>query len=71
VRTASRYVPYGYNHVVILESGCARAATCAVSTDVNPTPATAEVPAGSTVEVTTFMGAAASSFTAKVSCRIR
>ena len=71
IKTASRYVPYGYNHVVIVTNGCARAATCQVSTDVNPEPRSVDVPASQTVEVTTFMGSPSSTFTAKVTCKLK
>ena len=70
VQTQSRWIPYGYNHVVIIENGCSKAATCDVSTDVNPEQQKAEVASGATVEVTTFMGSAASQFVAKVTCTL-
>ena len=70
VATQSRWVPYGYNHIVIIEDGCSKAATCTVSTDINPQPQTAEIPSGQTVEVVTFMGANAMSFVAKVTCTL-
>ena len=68
VSTDARYVPYGYNHVVILKNGCAKAATCSVATDVNPQPILAEVTAGSAVEVVTFRASPAAAFRARVSC---
>jgi hypothetical protein len=71
VGTDARYVPYGYNHVVILKSGCSKAATCSVATDVSPQPVAAEVAAGSTVEVVTFTGSPAQAFRARVTCRLR
>jgi hypothetical protein len=71
VSTDSRYVPYGYNHVVILKSGCSKAATCNVSTDVSPQAAAAEVAAGTTVEVLTFAGSPAQTFRARVTCKLR
>lgn len=70
VGTESRWVPYGYNHVVILENGCSKPATCKVSTDVNPQVQTAEVDVQKTVEVTTIMASPASTFVAKVSCAL-
>lgn len=70
VATESRWVPYGYNHVVILENGCSKAATCKVSTDVNPQVQTVEVDVAKTVEVTTIMASPASQFVAKVSCSL-
>jgi hypothetical protein len=69
VKTEARYVPYGYNHIVILTSGCAKPLSCTVATDVNPEPHHVDLPAKSRIEVTTFIGAAASSFVAKVTCR--
>jgi hypothetical protein len=71
VQTDSRYVPYGYNHVVILRSSCQRDAVCAVTTNVNPTPIVVGVPPGATVEVLTFMAAPQPSFVASVSCELR
>jgi len=68
VQTDSRYVPYGYNHVVIIRNGCSKAVTCSVATDVNPETQRVEVAASSAVEVTTFMGSPSSTFVARVSC---
>lgn len=71
VSAESRYVPYGYNHVVLLRSGCSKAATCVVSTDVNPEPIKAEVAAGTTVEVLSFLASPSQTFTARVTCELR
>jgi len=71
VQSESRYVPYGYNHIVHLRNGCDRAATCIVSTDVNPQAQTVEVASASAIDVTTFMGAAAQAFVAKVACVLK
>ena len=68
VATESRYVPYGYNHLVTLKSACPKPLTCNVSTDVNPEKQKVEVAPNATVEVTTFLGAATQTFTARVSC---
>lgn len=70
VATQSRWVPYGYNHVVILENGCSKAATCRVSTDVNPQVQSVEVDPARTVEVTTIMASPASAFVANVTCAL-
>ena len=70
VSTEARYVPYGYNHVVILRSGCSKAATCTVATDVNPQPATAEIAPNASVEVLTFSGSPAQAFRARVTCKL-
>lgn len=71
VTTDSRYVPYGYNHIVILKNGCSRPVKCSVATDVNPERQTVEVLPSTTTEVTTFLGAASSTFVARVSCGLR
>lgn len=70
VSTDARYVPYGYNHVVILKSGCSKPATCSVATDVNPQAISAEVAAGTTVEVLTFSASPARAFRARVTCKL-
>lgn len=70
IKTESRYVPYGYNHVVIATSGCTKAASCTVTTDVNPEPVAFQVPAGKTVEVLTFTASPSQTFTAKVACKL-
>ncbi len=69
--TEVRARAYGYDHFVVLTSSCTKSATCVVSTDVNPAPQTAEVAAGETVEVATFLGSPASSFTATVDCTLK
>ena len=70
VATQARYEPYGYNHVVILKSGCSKPAACRVATDVNPAPISVEVAAKATVEVLTFTASPAQVFTPIVSCRL-
>ena len=70
VGTDARYVPYGYNHVVILKSGCSKAATCTVATDVNPQPAVVELAPSGSVEVLTFAGSPAQAFRARVMCKL-
>ncbi len=71
VQSESRYVPYGYNHIVHLRNGCDRSAVCTVSTDVNPQAQNVEVASASAVDVTTFMGAASQTFVAKVGCVLK
>ena len=71
VATDARYVPYGYNHVVVLKNGCSKTATCSVSTDVNPQATSVEVAPGTTVEVLTFTASPAQAFNARVGCRLR
>src|SRR5687767_12052255 len=68
VATESIYVPYGYNHIVRLKSACPKPITCQVSTDVNPEKQTVAVAPNTTVEVTTFLGAASQTFVARVGC---
>ena len=70
VRSEARYVPFGYNHVVVLRNGCSKDATCTIATDVNPAPTTAEVAKGTTQEVVTWSGSPASTFNARVACKL-
>lgn len=70
VSTAARWVPYGYDHVVVLASSCGQPATCSVATDVNPTPTVVEVRPRETIEVITFRASPASSFAARVTCEL-
>lgn len=71
VTSEARYVPFGYNHVVTLRNGCARAVSCTVSTDVNPKPSTNDVPSGQTVELVTYYVSPSQTFTASVNCALR
>jgi hypothetical protein len=71
VGTEARYVPYGYNHVVLLKNGCSKAATCSVATDVNPQATSVEVAASASVEVLTFTASPAQVFHARVTCKLR
>jgi hypothetical protein len=71
VATRSRYVPFGYNHIVAVTNGCTRAATCSVATDVNPEAQSVEVASNATAEVLTFMASPSSTFVARVSCRLK
>ena len=63
------YSGAGYNHIVYLTNRCPRDAVCDVSTDVNPQPSHVAVPVNATIEVVTFRGSPASTFTPKVACR--
>lgn len=67
--TEARWVGMAYNHLVHLDSTCTQAMVCQVSTDVNPDPVEAEVPAGQKRTVTTFIGSPSSEFKAFVSCQ--
>ncbi len=69
VATESRYVPYGYSHIVSIKNGCTRNVACTVFTDVNPEKQTVDVPAGTTRDVTTFLSSPSSTFVANVSCK--
>jgi len=71
VKSDSRYVPYGYNHVVTIGNGCARETRCLVSTDVSPEQRSVDVPSNESREVLTFMGSPSSTFVAKVSCKLK
>lgn len=60
----------GWDHVVWIENGCEKAATCVVTTDVAPEPVTQVVGAKQRVELTTFRGSPASAFKPKVDCKL-
>lgn len=66
----ARYIPYGYNHFVILENGCAKAATCTVTTDVSPQPRTVEVAPGAAVDILTYRASPAAVFVAHATCAL-
>jgi hypothetical protein len=68
VSPEARYRGLGYNHIVHVTDICKADAECDVSTDVNPQPTHVSVPAGSAVEVTTFLGSPARVFVPKVVC---
>jgi hypothetical protein len=61
----------GYNHIVGIDNGCDRPASCVVSTDLAPDPIQASVPARQKVELVTFRGSPASTFKPKVSCTLQ
>lgn len=71
VSTVARYVPGGYNHVVILANACEKRAVCNVATDVNPQPQVVQVASGASTEVLTWMASPASTFVARVACVLR
>ena len=64
----ARFVGLAYNHIVHLASGCSVAKSCTVATDVNPEPQVVTVPPGSTIQVVTFIGSPARTFTVSVQC---
>jgi len=70
-RTEARYRNYGYDHLVHLANGCARAAQCAVSTNVNPKAQHVTLAAGEKKTVLTFRGSPARVFKAKVECQLK
>jgi hypothetical protein len=69
-RGEARSNGYGYKHVVVIDNGCKKPATCTVSTDVNPTPQTVTVAPQSTEEVVTFFDSPASAFVPNVTCKL-
>jgi hypothetical protein len=64
----ARYRNYGYDHLVRLTNSCDVPSECAVSTNVAPGAVKATVPAGQTVEVLTFRGSPAPTFTHQAVC---
>ncbi|HEX3598000.1 MAG TPA: hypothetical protein VHU80_22980 [Polyangiaceae bacterium] len=68
VSSQAVYRNYGYDHIVHLTNRCDEAAACDVSTDVNPEPIHATVPASGETDVLTFRGSPARAFTPHVHC---
>lgn len=58
----------GYNHLVTVSNQCAASVTCAVSTNVNPTPVELSVGAGQSRTVNTFFNSPVFGFNATVEC---
>ncbi len=67
----ARYGAMGYNHIVHLRNACTRDAECAVTTNVNPQPVAAIVPARREVTVTTWLGSPAREFTPHADCHFQ
>jgi hypothetical protein len=64
----AKYVGFAYNHIVHVTNACNVPASCTVTTNVNPQPQTVDVPAGSQMDVLTFVGSPARTFVADVQC---
>lgn len=60
----------GYDHVVVIENGCDKPASCVITTDVAPEPIQATVEAKKKVELTTFRSSPATAFKPKVECKL-
>ncbi len=70
VNASARMQAYGYAHVVTLANHCARAVSCEVWTDVDPSPHyTLTAKAGQSAEVITRNGSPASAVQAGKQCR--
>jgi hypothetical protein len=68
VTTEARYVNYGYDHLVQLQSACETRQSCSVKTDVAPAPTIVEIAPRETKTLTTFRGSPAREFKAYVTC---
>lgn len=66
----SRYRNYGYDHIVHIHNRCERAATCEVSTNVNPVSQHVTVLPKHDVEVLTFRGSPSRDFAPRVECEL-
>jgi hypothetical protein len=67
----ARFGGVGFTHVVHVTNKCTSNATCAVSTDVVPTPQSVTVPGHKTVDVITYLDSPASKFTPRVACEMK
>lgn len=71
VSASARPQAYGYAHVVTLVNHCARAVTCEVWTDVDPSPHyTLTAKAGQSSEIITRAGSPSRAVQAGKSCRL-
>lgn len=70
VRASAPYGNAGYDHIVTLDNGCEKPATCLVSTDVNPETVSVALGPGESKSVLTFRGSPARTFRAHVSCKL-
>ena len=70
VNAHARYGAYGYDHIVEIANRCERAATCSVTTNVNPDAMAVRVAAGELERVVTFRGSPAREFSATVRCEL-
>ena len=61
---------YAYDHLVTLHNACDKAATCTVTTDVNPDPITVELSPDESKTVRTFTASPSRIFHASVSCKV-
>lgn len=71
VKGEARSNGYGWKHVVVLTSSCAKIADCSVATDVNPKATKVEVAPKATVEVVTWFDSPSSAFVPNVQCTVR
>lgn len=65
----ARYVN-GFDHLVHITNECSRAATCKVSTDVNPEVQVVKLGSGAKTTVLTYRGSPARTFRANVECAL-
>jgi hypothetical protein len=70
-QTEAYFASVGYDHLVHLTNNCAKAATCTVTTNVNPDAASVSLAPGEKQTIVTWRGSPAREFTADVSCRAR
>ena len=69
VHTEAPYVPYGYNHIVVLKNTCDTTMRCEVKTDVNPKIQIVSLAVGEEKRITTFVGSPSRTFTPTVNCK--
>ncbi|MEO6575889.1 MAG: hypothetical protein ABIP89_18700, partial [Polyangiaceae bacterium] len=65
---AARFNGSGYTHRIYISNVCPAAASCIVSTDVNPQPERVVAPPMSDIDVTTFLDSPSSVFVGRVVC---
>jgi hypothetical protein len=66
----SRYLGFAYDHIVLINNRCDKAASCSVTTSSNPEPIHATVDANQAREVLTFRANPARTFTYELRCTL-
>lgn len=67
-RGEARMQAFGWDHLVVVENGCASRLVCEISTNVNPVPTTISIAPNETRDTLMWRGSPARAFSARVDC---
>jgi hypothetical protein len=68
VHAYARYGAGAYDHIVRIDNGCDKDASCEIATDVSPEVITTDVPSKDYRELVTYRGSPSTEFHARVKC---